>query len=122
MIQWKKLPQYQQQSIPSQAKTVLAPNAVSHYNNQMMHSAMKVLIKHWLSVVIDVQFNLLQASLLSSTKKKPVIVVKENGADTEADDDELALDQLIEERDSLYKKSLETKGAHMQVRWFLPFW
>ena len=53
-------------------------------------------------------------------KKRPVIVVRE-GNNTVTDDgneEEMDLDKLIEERDNLYRKAMDTKGVHMQVKDF----
>ena len=61
---------------------------------------------------------LLQASLNAAYKKKPLIVVREENGHKEEEEEHLSqldLDQLIEERDSLYRKAADTKGAHMQV-------
>ena len=48
-------------------------------------------------------------------KKKPTIVVRDVNS-VSADDnneDEMEFDKLIEERDNLYKKAMDTKGVHM---------
>ena len=54
----------------------------------------------------------------SETRKKPKIVIKENQVDKESNEgvSESNLDQLIEQRNTLYKKAMDANGQHMQVR------
>ena len=44
-----------------------------------------------------------------------MIIVRENGVDEDGQHSEHDIDQMIVERDMLYRKSIETKGPHMQV-------
>ena len=66
-----------------------------------------------------------ESKTLSSlgAKKKPKIVIKENHrSDKEWSEDteevrhsNLELQQMIEQRNSLYRKAMDAKGTHMQV-------
>eukprot|EP00090_Calanus_glacialis_P009513 TRINITY_DN17898_c0_g1_i2.p1 TRINITY_DN17898_c0_g1~~TRINITY_DN17898_c0_g1_i2.p1 ORF type:complete len:706 (-),score=276.50 TRINITY_DN17898_c0_g1_i2:410-2527(-) len=85
---------------PAGPKTVLAPNAVEHYEKEMLDKAMK-------------------ASLSNIPQKtKPVIVVRpmKQQQDTKDQEDQnnSDLDQFIEQRDMLYRKAMETRGSNMQ--------
>ena len=67
--------------------------------------------------MIDLFF---QASLTACQQKRPMLVVKDDNATPPPSEDEdlsaLDIENLIEERDSLYRKAMDTKGSHMQVR------
>ena len=81
-------------------KTVLAPNAVEHYEKEMLDKAMK-------------------ASLSNIPQKtKPVIVVRpmKQQQDTKDQEDQnnSDLDQFIEQRDMLYRKAMETRSSNVQ--------
>jgi hypothetical protein len=81
-------------------KTVLAPNAVEHYEKEMLDKAVK-------------------ASLSNIPQKaKPVIVVrpmkKQQETREQEDQNNSDLDQFIEQRDMLYRKAMETRGSNMQ--------
>ena len=84
------------------AKTVLAPNAVAYYEEQMLGRA--------------VEESKVQAR--GAARVKPRIVIKENNTtDKESNEEvnESNLDELIERRNNLYKKAMEVSGPHMQV-------
>jgi len=81
-------------------RTVLAPNAVEHYEKQMLDKAMK-------------------ASISQNTprKAKPVIVVKPMRQEQEKVEEQretTELEQFIEQRNMLYRKAMETRGSNMQ--------
>jgi len=81
-------------------KTVLAPNAVEHYEKQMLDKALKNSMSH----------NVPQ-------KAKPTIIVKPLKQEEEKikeEEDTPELEQFIEQRDMLYRKAMETRGSHMQ--------
>ena len=69
---------------------------------------------------MSVLFCLYQASLTVCQKKRPVLVVKDENVTPPPTEEEdlsaLDIENLIEERDSLYRKAMDTKGSHMQVR------
>jgi len=87
-------------SVPPPPRTVLAPNAVEHYEKQMLDKAMK-------------------ASMSQNTprKAKPVIVVKPMKQEQEKVEEQretTELEQFIEQRNMLYRKAMETRGSNMQ--------
>jgi len=83
------------------AKTVLAPNAAAYYEDQMLCRA------------IEESRN----QVRGGARAKPRIVIKENNqTDKESDEalNEPNLEQLMERRNTLYKKAMEASGPHMQ--------
>lgn len=80
-------------------KTVLAPNAVEHYEKQMLDKAMKESISQNIP-----------------KKVKPIIVVKPMKQEVTniEQDGNTELEQFIEQRDMLYRKAMETRGSNMQ--------
>ena len=81
-------------------RTVLAPNAIEHYEKQMLDKAMKASI-----------------SQNTQRKAKPVIVVKPMKQEQEKVENQretTELEQFIEQRDMLYRKAMETRGSNMQ--------
>lgn len=78
-------------------RTVLAPNAVQHYEKQWFDQAVK------------------NSMNVEQPKSKPMIVVKplkKQEATTNENKDEL--EKSIEQRNMLYRKAMATKGSHMQ--------
>jgi len=82
-------------------RTVLAPNAVEHYEKEMLDKAMKASLSN----------NIPQ-------KAKPIIVVRpmKHQEDNKLEEKEgnTELEQFIEQRDMLYRKAMETRGSNMQ--------
>merc|ERR1719357_1034218 len=78
-------------------RTVLAPNAIQHYEKQWFDQAVK------------------NSMNVEQPKSKPMIVVKplkKQEATSNENDDEL--EKSIEQRNMLYRKAMATKGSHMQ--------